>query len=39
MNAEEGVLDVPTTGPWVRVHVVADAAGDTWLVSRVDPVD
>ncbi|WP_421743037.1 hypothetical protein [Cellulomonas sp.] len=39
MNAEEGVLDVPTTGSWVRVHVVADPDGSTWLVSRVEPVD
>ncbi|MBO3102215.1 hypothetical protein [Cellulomonas fengjieae] len=39
MNAEEGVLDVPTTGPWVRVHVVPGPSGDRWLVSRVEPVD
>ena len=39
MNAEEGVLDVPTTGPWVRVHVVPGADDDGWLVSRVGPVD
>lgn len=38
MNAEEGVLDVPTTGAWVRVHVVSDPAEGEWLVSRVEPV-
>jgi len=39
MNDEEGVLDVPTTGAWVRVHVVPSSAGGAWLVSRVEPVD
>jgi hypothetical protein len=38
MNAEEGVLDVPTTGAWVRVHVVPAPAEGEWLVSRVEPV-
>lgn len=39
LNAEEGVLDVPTTGEWVRVHVVPGTSAGTWLVSRVEPVD
>lgn len=38
INAEEGVLDVPTTGVWVRVRVVTDDATGAWLVSSVDPV-
>ncbi|MDM7855798.1 hypothetical protein [Cellulomonas alba] len=37
INAEEGVLDVPTTGAWIRVHVVPAPAGGTWLVSSVEP--
>ena len=32
----EAVLDVPTTGPWIRVHLVADP-DDGWLVTRVEP--
>lgn len=39
MNAEEGVFDVPTTGAWVRVHVVRTPGQTTWLVSSVEPVD
>lgn len=39
MNAEEGVLDVPTTGAWVRVYVVPSPDHRGWLVSRVEPVD
>ena len=39
MNAEEGVLDVPTTGAWVRVHVVPGPGDGAWLVSRVEPLD
>lgn len=39
MNAEEGVFDVPTTGAWVRVHVVRTPAQTDWLVSSVEPVD
>ncbi|WP_182112337.1 MULTISPECIES: hypothetical protein [unclassified Actinotalea] len=39
MNAEDGVFDVPTTGAWVRVHVVPGADDDGWLVSRVEAVD
>lgn len=37
INAEEGVFDVPTTGPWVRVHV-ALTDDSTWLAARVEPV-
>lgn len=36
VSAEEAVIDVPTTGAWVRVHLAATAAGG-WLVSRVEP--
>lgn len=39
MNPEGAVLDVPTTGPWVRVHVVHVPAEGKWLVSDVEPVD
>lgn len=39
MNAEEGVFDVPTTGAWVRVHVVRTPGQTNWLVSSVEPVD
>lgn len=38
LNAEEGVFDVPTTGAWVRVHIVVDSATDGWLISSVEPV-
>jgi hypothetical protein len=38
MNPKGGVFDVPTTGPWVRVHVVHAPAEGKWLVSDVEPV-
>lgn len=36
INVEEAVIDVPTTGAWIRVHLTATADGG-WLVSRVEP--
>lgn len=39
MNAEEGVFDVPTTGAWVRVHVVRTPGETDWLVSSVEPAE
>lgn len=36
INAEEGVFDVPTSGPWIRVHMTLDADTQTWLASRVE---
>lgn len=39
LNNEEGVFDVPTTGPWVRVHVQYDSADARWLVSNVEPAE
>ncbi|QHT54721.1 hypothetical protein GXP71_00455 [Cellulomonas sp. H30R-01] len=38
MNAEEAVLDVPTTGAWVRVRVVVAPDGE-WLASSVEPAE
>ncbi|MCL1871368.1 MAG: hypothetical protein FWF90_13275 [Promicromonosporaceae bacterium] len=37
VTAHEDVFDVPTTGAWVRVHLVPGPAAGAWLVSTVEP--